>query len=85
MIPRTEEEVVSSNKMLVAKFQEVFGKKDRPDDTDPTNDFIIPVIPTFGITISCRTISSSQDQIDGQKNMPLYGGTSYQRSRDMVL
>ena len=48
MIPRTEEEVVSSNKMLVAKFQEVFGKKDRPDDTDPTNDFIIPVIPTFG-------------------------------------
>lgn len=47
MIPRTEEEVVSSNKMLVANFQEVFGK-DRPDDTDPTNDFIIPVIPTFG-------------------------------------
>ena len=48
MIPRTEEEVVSLNKMLVTKFQEVFGKTDRPDDTDPTNDFIIPVIPTFG-------------------------------------
>ena len=48
MIPRTEEEVLASNRMLVTKFQEVFGKKDRLDDTDPTNDFVIPVIPTFG-------------------------------------
>ena len=48
MIPRTEEEVLASNQMLVTKFQEVFGKKDRLDDTDPTNDFVIPVIPTFG-------------------------------------
>ena len=48
MLPRTEEEVLASNKMLVTKFQEVFGKKDRLDDTDPTNDFVIPVIPTFG-------------------------------------
>ena len=48
MIPRTEEEVLASNQMLVTKFQEVFGKKDRLNDTDPTNDFIIPVIPTFG-------------------------------------
>ena len=48
MIPRTEDEVLASNRMLVTKFQEVFGKKDRLDDTDPTNDFVIPVIPTFG-------------------------------------
>ena len=48
MIPRTEEEVLASNRMLVTKFQEVFGKKDRLNDTDPTNDFVIPVIPTFG-------------------------------------
>ena len=48
MIPRTEEEVFASNQMLVTKFREVFGKKDRLDDTDPTNDFVIPVIPTFG-------------------------------------
>lgn len=48
MIPRTEEEVLASNRMLVTKFQDVFGKKDRLDDTDPTNDFVIPVIPTFG-------------------------------------
>lgn len=48
MIPRTEEEVVSLNQMLVTKFEEVFGKKDRLDDTNPTNNFVIPVIPTFG-------------------------------------
>lgn len=48
LIPRTEEEVLASNQMLVTKFQEVFGKKDRLGDTDPTNDFVIPVIPTFG-------------------------------------
>ena len=30
------------------KFVEVFGKQDNINDTDPTNDFIIPIIPTFG-------------------------------------
>lgn len=45
-IPRTEEEVVGLNKLLVNKFVEVFGKED--DDDDPTNDFIIPIVPTFG-------------------------------------
>ena len=44
-IPRTEKEVVATNELLVNKFEEVFGKE---DDTDPTNDFIIPIIPNFG-------------------------------------
>ena len=46
--PRTEEEVVSSNEMMVRKFTEVFGKGDNDDDTDPTDEFLIPIIPTFG-------------------------------------
>lgn len=30
------------------KFVEVFGKQDKINDTDPTNDFIIPIVPTWG-------------------------------------
>ena len=30
------------------KFVEVFGKTDNIDDPDPTNDFVIPIVPTFG-------------------------------------
>lgn len=48
LIPRTDRQVKDLNVMLVDKFMEVFGKKDRINDTDPTNDFIIPIIPTFG-------------------------------------
>ena len=44
-IPRTEEEVISTNEMLVTKFEEVFGKK---DGTDYFNHFDIPIIPNFG-------------------------------------
>ena len=44
-IPRTEEEVISTNEMLVTKFEEVFGKK---DGTDYFDHFDIPIIPTFG-------------------------------------
>ena len=47
-IPRTEQEVVQLNELLVRKFTEVFGKDDNINDTDPTNDFTIPVIPNFG-------------------------------------
>jgi endopolyphosphatase len=47
-LPRTEKEVVSLNEMLVSKFTEVFGKDDKINDTDPTNDFTIPVVPNFG-------------------------------------
>lgn len=47
-IPRTIRQVESLNELLVTKFVEVFGKDDNLDDGDPTNDFIMPIIPTFG-------------------------------------
>ena len=46
--PRNESQVLGLNKLLVSKFVEVWGKHDKIDDPDPTNDFIIPIIPTFG-------------------------------------
>ena len=48
MIPRTEEEIINLNEILVTKFVEVFGKEDNINDTDPTNDYIIPIVPTYG-------------------------------------
>ena len=36
------------NSFLVDKFVEVFGKDDNINDTDPTNDLIIPIVPNFG-------------------------------------
>ena len=36
------------NRYLVHKFVEVFGKDDNIDDPDPTNDFVVPIVPTFG-------------------------------------
>ncbi|KAI9676967.1 MAG: Endopolyphosphatase [Caeruleum heppii] len=47
-IPRTETEVINLNRFLVEKFVEVFGKSDNINDTDPTNDLTVPIIPTFG-------------------------------------
>lgn len=47
-IPRTEKEIVDLNRMVVHKFVEVFGKDDNLDDPDPTNDFVVPIVPTFG-------------------------------------
>ncbi|RDI85657.1 hypothetical protein Vi05172_g4435 [Venturia inaequalis] len=47
-IPRSERQVVQQNRLVVDKFREVFGKNDDHHDHDPTNDFIIPIIPTFG-------------------------------------
>jgi endopolyphosphatase len=32
----------------VDRFRDVFGKPENYDDPDPTNDFVIPIIPTFG-------------------------------------
>ena len=40
--------MVELNELLVNKFVEVFGKDDNINDTDPTNDFTIPIVPTFG-------------------------------------
>lgn len=47
-IPRTIEQVEGLNKLLVTKFVEVFGKDANINDTDPTNDFIMPIVPTWG-------------------------------------
>ncbi len=47
-IPRTEKGVVDLNKMVVEKLVEVFGKDDNIEDPDPTNDFVVPIVPTFG-------------------------------------
>lgn len=44
-IPRTEKEIMSTNELLVNKFEEVFGKENA---SDPTNGRTIPIIPTFG-------------------------------------
>jgi endopolyphosphatase len=46
--PRSDSQVIGQNKFLVSKFVEVFGKGDSIVDRDPNNDFIVPVIPTFG-------------------------------------
>ncbi|KAI4270851.1 MAG: hypothetical protein LQ337_006425 [Flavoplaca oasis] len=48
LIPRSEAQVIRLNEMLVQKFVEVFGKDDNINDTDPTNDFTIPIVPNFG-------------------------------------
>ena len=47
-IPRTDQQVVQLNELLVDKFIEVFSKEDNINNTDPTNDFTIPIVPTFG-------------------------------------
>ncbi|MCJ1355894.1 MAG: hypothetical protein MMC33_005886 [Icmadophila ericetorum] len=46
--PRSEQQVSDLNNFVVNKFVEVFGKEDDIDDTDPTNDFIVSIVPTFG-------------------------------------
>ncbi|KAF2722674.1 Endopolyphosphatase [Polychaeton citri CBS 116435] len=47
--PRSISQVTELNKFMVHKMFEVWGKKNGDeDDDDPTNDFIIPVVPNFG-------------------------------------
>jgi len=47
-IPRTEKQIVDLNNMVVHKFVEVFGKDENLGDGDPTNDFVVPIVPNFG-------------------------------------
>ncbi|RMZ91338.1 hypothetical protein DV736_g1429, partial [Chaetothyriales sp. CBS 134916] len=47
-LPRNNAMVEHLNKYIVDKFVEVFGKKDNLGDSDPTNDFVVPIVPTFG-------------------------------------
>ncbi|RMD43260.1 hypothetical protein DV735_g1869, partial [Chaetothyriales sp. CBS 134920] len=47
-IPRNDGMVEELNQYIVDKFVEVFGKPDNLGDDDPTNDFVVPIVPTFG-------------------------------------
>lgn len=47
-IPRTEKEVHKLNTMIADKFFDVFSKPDNINDTDPSNDLLIPIIPSLG-------------------------------------
>ena len=46
--PRSDKQVTDLNRFVVSKLLEVFGKSDNIDDPDPTNDFVVPIVPTFG-------------------------------------
>jgi endopolyphosphatase len=48
MIPRSEAEVVGQNRYVVSQFLEAFGKPENWDDDDPSNDFVVPIVPTLG-------------------------------------
>ncbi|KIW31352.1 uncharacterized protein PV07_03009 [Cladophialophora immunda] len=47
-LPRSDKQVLKLNRFIVDKFVEAFGKPDNIDDPDPTNDFVVPIVPTFG-------------------------------------
>ena len=47
-LPRSDKQVLKLNRFIVDKFVETFGKSDNIDDPDPTNDFVVPIVPTFG-------------------------------------
>ncbi|KAL1306668.1 hypothetical protein AAFC00_005340 [Neodothiora populina] len=46
--PRNTQQVVGLNEYLVERVYDCFGKPDNDDDEDPTNDLVVPVVPTFG-------------------------------------
>ena len=48
LIPRTEDEIFELNEYMVQKVLEVFGKSDNVNDSDPTNDLVVPVVPNLG-------------------------------------
>lgn len=48
LYPRTNKQVEQLNQFVVTKFDEVFGRPDNKHDHDPTNDFVVPIIPTYG-------------------------------------
>ena len=47
--PRSEDQVVGLNKLMVEKMFEVFGKHNGDEnDDDPNNDYVIPIVPNIG-------------------------------------
>ena len=47
-LPRTEQQVVDQNRLVVDGFVDAFGKAEDLDDEDPTNHFVVPIVPTLG-------------------------------------
>ncbi|KIW67634.1 hypothetical protein PV04_06871 [Phialophora macrospora] len=47
-LPRSDSQVLKLNQLIVENFVDTFGKPDNIDDPDPTNDFVVPIVPTFG-------------------------------------
>ncbi|KAF2691234.1 Endopolyphosphatase [Lentithecium fluviatile CBS 122367] len=46
-LPRTQKEIIQLNEFMVRSLTNVFGTGD-DGDGDPTNDYAIPIVPTFG-------------------------------------
>ncbi|KAI5837788.1 Metallo-dependent phosphatase-like protein [Morchella snyderi] len=47
-IPRSETQILDLNRRISDSMFAVFGKPDNLGDDDPTNDLIVPIIPTLG-------------------------------------
>ncbi|TKX23903.1 endopolyphosphatase [Elsinoe australis] len=45
-LPRTNKQIKDLNKLLVTKFEEVFGRE--RDNDDPYDDYIVPIVPNLG-------------------------------------
>ena len=48
LYPRTSKQVEQLNEFVVTKFEEVFSKPNTNHGRGSTNDFVIPIIPTYG-------------------------------------
>ncbi|KAL7267386.1 Endopolyphosphatase [Rhizina undulata] len=47
-LPRSEKQIFDLNQQMVNKMIEVFGKSENLGDDDPTNDLLVPIVPTLG-------------------------------------
>lgn len=47
-IPRSETQILDLNRRISDGMFAVFGKPDNLGDDDPTNDLVVPIIPTLG-------------------------------------
>ncbi|PWW74246.1 Endopolyphosphatase [Tuber magnatum] len=47
-IPRSDGQIFMLNRRITAGMIDVFGKPDNLGDDDPTNDLVVPIIPTLG-------------------------------------
>ncbi|KAG0125649.1 Metallo-dependent phosphatase-like protein [Tuber indicum] len=47
-IPRSDSQIFTLNRRITQGMVDVFGKPDNLGDDDPTNDLVVPIIPTLG-------------------------------------